>query len=187
MIWFWLAGLFNLLRRSLAFLHLFCLVASDMKWPLSSYTTCNECPPECNFLWFSHHTASPLPAPSWTLKGLRWSSPVGWPQNPLSSWGQKSFFCAAFRQEWHLPPQHSGFGPKLSSTCKPASCALLETLLSPVVFFRRAKLLGQLHCTSFVLCRHIFGTKDDLFTLRHTRDGQLSKKSSKTFLWLAVT
>jgi hypothetical protein len=92
----------------------------------------------------------------------------------------KDIFCVNFGQEGHLPTQHPGFGSKLSSKGKPGTCALLETLQSPVVFFLRAKLLAQLH--EFHLCRNIFGTKDDLFTLSHTRDGQLSIKCSKKFL-----
>jgi hypothetical protein len=58
----------------------------------------------------------------------------------------KDIFCVNFRQEGHLPTQHPGFGEKIFSKCKPpGTCALLETLQSPVDFFRRAKLLGHLH------------------------------------------
>jgi hypothetical protein len=57
----------------------------------------------------------------------------------------KDIFCANFGQEGHLPTLHPGFGPKLSSKGKPGTCALLETLQSPVNFFRRAKLLGLLY------------------------------------------
>jgi hypothetical protein len=56
----------------------------------------------------------------------------------------KEHFFVNFGQEWHLPPQHPGFGLKLSSKGKPGTCALLETLQSPVDFFRRAKLLELL-------------------------------------------
>ena len=61
----------------------------------------------------------------------------------------KSPFCVNFGQEGHLPPQYPGFGTKLSLKGKPGTCALLETLQSPVDFFRRAKLFGLLHkfCT----------------------------------------
>jgi hypothetical protein len=57
----------------------------------------------------------------------------------------KDIFCVNFGQEGHLPTQHPGFGSKLSSKGKPGTCALLETLQSPVNFFRRAKLLGLLY------------------------------------------
>ena len=50
----------------------------------------------------------------------------------------KTFF-KNFGQEWHLPTHHPGFGSKLSSKGKPGTCALLETLQSPVNFFWRAK------------------------------------------------
>jgi hypothetical protein len=61
----------------------------------------------------------------------------------------KDLFCVNFGQEWHLLPQHPGFWSKLSSKGKPGTCALLETLRSPVNFFRRVKPLGLLHkfCT----------------------------------------
>jgi hypothetical protein len=51
----------------------------------------------------------------------------------------KDIFCVNFGQEGHLPTQHPGFGSKLSSKGKPGTCALLETLQSPV------KLLGLLY------------------------------------------
>jgi hypothetical protein len=51
----------------------------------------------------------------------------------------KDIFCVNFGQEGHLPTQHPGFGSKLSSKGKPGTCALLETLQSPVNFFWRAK------------------------------------------------
>jgi hypothetical protein len=51
----------------------------------------------------------------------------------------KDIFCVNFGQEGHLPTQQPGFGSKLSSKGKPGTCALLETLQSPVNFFRRAK------------------------------------------------
>ena len=52
----------------------------------------------------------------------------------------KDIFCVNFGQEGHLPTQHPGIGSKLSSKGKPGTCALLETLQSPVDFFRQAKL-----------------------------------------------
>ncbi len=82
----------------------------------------------------------------------------------------KDIFCVNFGQEGHLPTQHPGFGSKLSSKGKPGTCALLETLQSPVNFFRRAKLLGLLY--KFCI----------LPILGETRDGQLSKECRKTFL-----
>jgi hypothetical protein len=57
----------------------------------------------------------------------------------------KDIFCVNFGQEGHLPTQDPGLGSKLSSKGKPVTCALLETLQSPVDFFWRAKLLGLLH------------------------------------------
>jgi hypothetical protein len=45
----------------------------------------------------------------------------------------KELSCVNFGQEWHLPPQHPSCGSKLSSKGKPETCALLETLQSPVV------------------------------------------------------
>ena len=56
----------------------------------------------------------------------------------------KDIFCVNFGQEWHLPPQNPGIDFKLSSKGKPGTCALFETLHSPVDFFWRAKLLGLL-------------------------------------------
>jgi hypothetical protein len=56
----------------------------------------------------------------------------------------------------------------------------LETLQSPVDFFRRAKLLGLPH--KFLFCLHIFVNINGLFTLGETRDEQLFKKYCKTFL-----
>jgi hypothetical protein len=56
----------------------------------------------------------------------------------------KDIFCVNFGQEGHLPTQHPGFSSKLSSKEKTGTCALLETLQSPVDFFRCAKLLGLL-------------------------------------------
>jgi hypothetical protein len=64
---------------------------------------------------------------------------VSRPQNPLSVSGQKNLFCVNFGQEWHLPPQHPGFGLKLSLKGKPGTCPLLETLQSPVDFFLARK------------------------------------------------
>jgi hypothetical protein len=66
----------------------------------------------------------------------------------------KDLFCVNFGQEWHLLPQHPGFCSKLSSKGKPGTCALLETLQSPVNFFRRIKLSGLLH--KFCTLLHIF-------------------------------
>ncbi len=79
----------------------------------------------------------------------------------------KDIFCVHFGQEGHLPTQHPGFGSKLSSKGKPGTCALLETLQSPV---------------SFVFRLHIFVNIDGFFTLGETRDEQLSKECCKTFL-----
>ncbi len=56
----------------------------------------------------------------------------------------------------------------------------LETLQSPVDFFRRAKLLDCL--TSFVLYLDIFVDINGLFTLGETRDEQLFKECRKKFL-----
>jgi hypothetical protein len=66
----------------------------------------------------------------------------------------KDIFCVNFGQEGHLPTQHPGFGSKLSSKGKPGTCALLETLQSPVNFFLRAKLLGLLY--KFCILRTYF-------------------------------
>jgi hypothetical protein len=57
----------------------------------------------------------------------------------------------------------------------------LETLQSPVDFFRRAKLLGLPHkfCT---LPIDIFVDINGLFTLGETRDEQLFKECRKKFL-----
>jgi hypothetical protein len=63
------------------------------------------------------------------------------PQDHNGGWK----FGVPFGQEWHQPLQNSGFGPKLSSNGKPATCALLETFPSPVLSFRRAKLFAQLY------------------------------------------
>ncbi len=57
---------------------------------------------------------------SWVVLAAFW---VARPQNPLSVWGQKNLFCVYFGQEWHLPPQHPGFGSKLSPKGKPGTCA----------------------------------------------------------------
>ncbi len=92
----------------------------------------------------------------------------------------KDIFCVNFGHEGHLPTKHPGFGSKLSSKGKPGTCALLETLQSPVDFFRRPKLLGTLH--KFCIVPTYFVNIDGLFTLGETRDGQLSKECRKTFL-----
>jgi hypothetical protein len=93
----------------------------------------------------------------------------------------KDIFCVNFGQEGHLPTQHPGFGSKLSSKGTPGTCALLETLQSPVNFFRRAKLLGLLY-KFCIPPTHFFVNIDGFFTLGETRDGQLSKECRKTFL-----
>ncbi len=79
---------------------------------------------------------------SWVILAVFW---VARPQNPLSVWGHKTFIVLILDRRDIWPTQHPDFGSKLSSEGKPGTCALLETLQSPVVFFRRAKFLRLLH------------------------------------------
>jgi len=60
-----------------------------------------------------------------------------------------TFFVLILDRSGICLPSILGFGLKLSSKGKTGTCALLETLQSPVDFFRRAKLFGLLHkfCT----------------------------------------
>jgi hypothetical protein len=78
----------------------------------------------------------------------------------------KYIFCVNFGQEGHLPTQHPGFDSKLSSKGKPGTCELLETLQSPVNFFRRAKLLGLLYKFCILHTVHIFVNIDGFFYIR---------------------
>jgi hypothetical protein len=87
-------------------------------------------------------------------------------------------FCVAFGQEWHQPPQHPGFGTKLSSNGKPGTCALLETVQSPVVFFRRAKLLSQLH-EFHTLPKHFWKKRWFVYIVSYQRWTAFQKVSHK--------
>ncbi len=109
----------------------------------------------------------------------------GWPGHKIYCLCEaKRNFCVNFWQKGHLPTQYPGFGSKLSSKGTPGTCALLETLQSPVEFFLRAKLLGLLH--KFCILPTYFCKYWWFVYIRQNQRWTAFQKCLKTFLWLAV-
>jgi hypothetical protein len=74
----------------------------------------------------------------------------GWPGHKIHCPCEaKDIFCFNFGQEWHLPTSNLVLVQNILQKVNQGPVLFLETLQSPVDFFRRAKLLGLPHkfCT----------------------------------------
>jgi hypothetical protein len=93
----------------------------------------------------------------------------------------KTFFVLILDRNGICLPSNLVLAQNILQKVNQGPVLFLETLQSPVDFFRRAKLFYDC-LTSFVLYLDIFVDINGLFTLGETRDEQLFKECRKKFL-----